>query len=108
MNSQYYLRITIVPRVMAVGKKANAEDVETWPIDGPNVKKYDARPLSLNAGEEIRQGVKEGTNYYRLEIKGERIPVEHYDRVKIGDVWHRLTAPAIRERFVTVITLESL
>lgn len=103
-NAQYWLRIVHCPRVIIRRAETN-EGIEDW----PEGKSYTAKPLALNAGEEIRQGVKESSDFLKLEIQGHPA-IEAVDRIKIkssGRVY-RLTAQPIRERRTTVLTAESV
>lgn len=109
-NARYDLRILILRRNVTGEKRENGEDVETWPDPAEGTGRYSARRLSLTAGEEIRQGVNEGTVFLKLEIKGRAIPVDRVDQVKIvatGQVF-RITAPPVREKRTTVLNCESI
>lgn len=109
MSAAYSLRIKILRRTVG-GKLPNGEDETIWPDPPAGVGSYSARRLNLNAGEEIRQGVRESSTFLKLELRGRSIPVEAVDRVKLvtsGQIY-RLTGPPIRERRHTVINLESV
>lgn len=107
-SAEYYLRIVVLPRVTTRRSGSN-EPVEEWP-ENPDAKRYSAKPLTLNAGEEIRQGVKESSDFLKLEIKGRAIPIEAVDRVKllVGGRIYRLIAQPVRTRRETIISCESV
>lgn len=107
-NSEYYIRLVVLPRVVT-GRTAANEPVESWPETADN-KRYSAKPLALNAGEEIRQGVKESVDFLKLEIPGQSIPIEAVDRIRliVANRVYRLTAHPIRQERSTVITCESV
>lgn len=107
-SAEYYLRVKIIPRVVSLEKRDNAEDVETWPEEGGT--SYDAKPLSLTAGEEIREGVKEGSRFLKIEIKGRSFPVNEYDRLRevVSGQLFRITGKPVRLRRTTVLTCETL
>lgn len=108
-SAEYYIRFRILRRVVT-GQLSNGEPDETWPAPADGVDHYSAKPLALNAGEEIRQGVKESTNFLKLQIKGRGIAIEAVDRIELlpsGQVF-RLTAAPVRLQRETVITCESI
>jgi hypothetical protein len=107
-SAVYNLRVLIVNPVRTGEKRDNAEDVVTWPEESG--KAYSAKRLSLTSGEEIRQGVKEGTNFLKLEIRGRSFPVESTSRIKIvsSGQWYRVTGPPNREERVTILSCESI
>lgn len=110
MSAAYSLRIEVLRRSLTGNKLANGEDEYTYLEPEPGRDTYYAKRLSLNAGEEIRQGVRESTTFLKLEIRGRSIPIEAVDRVRLkvsGQVF-RMTGPPTRDRRVTVISLESV
>lgn len=107
MNAEYSLRILIIPRTLTGVKLPSGEDEELWNDD--TGKRYSAKRLALNAGEEIRQGVRESSDFMKLEIRGRNVPVEATSRVKLvhNGREYRITAEPIRERRVTILSIES-
>lgn len=105
-NGLYNLRVSIHPRVIT-GRAATNEPQEAWTETGHN---YSARRLAMNAGEEIRQGVKEGVEYLKIEIQGQSIPVSYGDRVKlaVGGKLFRIIGDPIRQERTTILTCEAV
>ncbi len=106
-SGSYTLRIVVLKRIVYARTRAN-EPKEVWqePAEGG---RYSARRLNLTAGEEIRQGVKEGVSYLKLEIRGQSIPIAFDDHVRlvVGGEEYRVTADPVRMQRTTVITCES-
>jgi hypothetical protein len=106
----FWMRIVHLPRVLDPVRRTNNEPVETWPDPIADSGRYSARPLALNAGEEIRQGVKESTNFLKLEIKGQKIPLKAFDRIRVvasGQLF-RIVGDPVRNRRTTQISCESV
>ena len=105
MNTQYNLRIAVLRRTN-IGRTAQNEAKEEWPEHG----RHSAKRLALNAGEEIRLGVKEGKEFLKIEIVGQKVDVQYGDRIRViatGKVY-RITADPSRLERVTVLAAESL
>lgn len=102
-TSQYRLRLTILPRVLAA-QGPNGEEAESWPAPSSS---YSAARESLNAGEQIAQGMAVSTGMQKLRIKGRAIAVRDVDRIKFeatGEVFN--VTSVSREFSDTLLTVE--
>lgn len=106
-RATHYIRFEILRREGTDRAESQEErEIFTEPPDG---EAYDGMPLGLNAGEEIRQGVKEGTNFLKMQVRG-RLRISGFDRLRLKDSGqvYRLTAPPIYTRRETILSCESL
>lgn len=104
-NAVYNVRLAILRR-LTVGRAPTNEAREEWVEHA----RYSGKRLALNAGEEIRTGVKEGTTFLKLEIPGQKIPVAFDDRLRLvaSGQEYRINAEPLRLERTTVISCESI
>lgn len=109
-DQAYYMRIEIHKRVLGDEPLTTGEDPQSWVAPEPGKGRYSARPMSLNAGEEIRQGVNETQDFQKLEIRGTKLGIDATMRVKnvVTGVFYRITAEPYTTQRTTIISLERL
>lgn len=107
-SSEYNLRIIILRRSVPT-RAGNNEPVPVWNA-ATTGGRFSAKRLTMDAGEQIQQGLKDGLSFLKLEIKGQKIPVAFDDRIQlaVSGQLYRVSADPVRAERSTIITCESL